>query len=100
MAEKPVPVGIRLPPEKKAKLDLAAAERGIYIYQLLEEMIDKFFTDEEAKGPGAEVPTKYRPTMKKLAEILSSGDGPVIRAAVANVEVFYDRLRPAGHKGR
>lgn len=72
-----------------------------------QELLDQSWNDRPAadgqrkkQRAYPEVPEEYAPCMKKLAEILSSGDEPIIRAAVSNLEVFHDRLRPVGRKGR
>lgn len=40
------------------------------------------------------VPLKYRPYLKRLAEVLCSGDSAAIDAVTKNIDFFHDRMRP------
>jgi hypothetical protein len=51
---------------------------------------------EQGQGPDSDVPPKYRPYMKKLAEVLAGGDSAAIDAVTRNIDFFRDRMRPDG----
>lgn len=95
--EKPMPVAFRLTPTMKRKVDREATARGIYNYELLQEVLDAYFGKVEA-GPAADVPAEYRPYMDMLAEVLSSGNPNLIGLVVTPLEFARRQLsrRPAG----
>lgn len=94
------PITIRMKPSLKQQLHALAVERRMKLYQVAQEAIEAYLGLTEGGGPELKVPPQYRPCMKKVAEILSSGDELAIKAVVSNVEVFHDRLRPAARKAR
>ncbi len=52
-----------------------------------------------AEGPGAAnapVPKRYQREVEKFIRIMQSGDVRAIKAVIANVDFFLDRLRPEG----
>lgn len=49
-------------------------------------------------GDWTDIPPSLQHYLKKLAEILASGDTMAIDAVIRNIDFFRDRLRPAGRK--
>lgn len=89
-------ITFRVEPEEYEILEAQWKKAGFK--KLQEAGLHAFRTAFEV-GTDANLPARYRPYLKKLVEILSSGDDLAIKAVVSNLEVFHDRLRPAVRKG-
>ncbi len=47
-----------------------------------------------SEGMAGAVPRRYQKEVEKFIKIMQSGDVSAIKAVIANVEFFLDRLRP------
>jgi len=93
---------IRLDSDLHKRLRHAVADRELRsIQQAVLQALEAWLQEEQASPPAeAETPPAgaLQPESewhRKLSAILASGDEDVIRAVTQNIDVFYDRLKPA-----
>lgn len=89
------PITIRMKPSLKQELHALAIARRVKLYQVAEEAIAQYLGKLEGQAV-PEVPPKYRPYLKMLAEILSSGDENLIGLVVTPLEYARRQLRRGG----
>jgi hypothetical protein len=90
MADKSVT--IRMDPDEYKRIEKLWERAGFTTLQ--DAGLHAYRTAFEVGPDSADVPARYRPYLKKLAEVLASGDSAAISAVVKNIDFFHDRMRP------
>lgn len=85
--------------ELHKSIRIAAAETGHQMKELVRLAWEAYASMGRAAPPPTPAVTGYNPANRelhdKLETVLNSGDEMTIRAVVPNIEIFFERLRPA-----